>query len=177
VSDARCRIGLGGIAKGYSVDSAAAFLSSEGLEDFIVAAGGDILVRSVSQKTIGIRHPREKNAIIDTLFISNGAISTSGDYEKYLLDEGKRFCHIINPFTGYGTSDCISATVISEKSYLSDAFATAVFVMGREKGRYFIEKNNLSGIIYYLSDDGQIMSDRINVEKYEKRNSKSGKNE
>jgi thiamine biosynthesis lipoprotein len=177
VTDERCRIGFGGIAKGYSVDSAAAFLSSKGLSDFIVAAAGDIIVRSSTPKTIGIRHPRMINEIIDTLYISDAAVSTSGDYEKFLIDGNNRYCHIINPFTGYGTSDCISATVISEKSYMSDAFATAVFVMGREKGRYFIEKNNLSGIIYYLSADGQILSDRINLEKYTSGSTNSGKAE
>jgi len=177
IIDGRCRLGLGGIAKGYAADSAAAFLSSKGIKDFIVAAGGDILVRSTTPKTIGIRHPRIKNAVIDTLYISNGAVSTSGDYEKFIIHEGKRYCHIINPDTGYGTSDCISATVISDKSYLSDAFATAVFVMGREKGRYFIEKNNLSGIIYYLSQDGNILSDRINLENYLTPNHKFGKTE
>jgi len=173
-SDERCRIGFGGIAKGYAVDSVRSFLSSKGLDDFIVAAGGDIYVNSKVQKTVGIRHPRIKDAVIDTLYIASAAISTSGDYEKYLMHEGTRFCHIINPSTGYGTSNIISASIISEKSYMSDAFATAVFVMGREKGRHFIDKNKLSGIIYYLSDEGNILSDRINIDRYSKKDHDPG---
>jgi FAD:protein FMN transferase len=173
-SDGRCRIGFGGIAKGYAVDSVRTFLRLNGLDNFIVAAGGDVYVNSRQQKTVGIRHPREKNAVIDTLFIADAAVSTSGDYEKYFIDDGIRYCHIINPATGYGTSDIISATVISDKSYMSDAFATAVFVMGREKGRYFIEKNELGGIIYYLSGDGKILSERINIDNYTKKEHVSG---
>jgi FAD:protein FMN transferase len=176
-TDNRCKIGLGGIAKGYAADSTGAFLISKGLNDFIVAVGGDILVGSKTPKTVGIRHPRIKDEIIDTLFISGKAISTSGDYEKYFEEGNRRYCHIINPLTGYGTSDIISASVISEKSYMSDAFATAVFVMGREKGRYFIEKNNLSGIIYYFNENGDILSDEINLEKYKRKNSMNGNEE
>ncbi len=168
VTDNRCKIGLGGIAKGYAADSTGEYLASKGIENFIVAVGGDILLKSKSPKTVGIRHPRVKNEIIDTLYIADAAISTSGDYEKFMINEGVRYCHIINPFTGYGVSDIVSVSIISEKSYLSDAFASAVFLMGREKGRYFIEKNKLSGIIYFMSDEGIVLSDRINVDRYSK---------
>lgn len=174
VTDNRCRIGLGGIAKGYAADSTGEYLTSNGIENFIVAVGGDILIKSESPKTVGIRHPRVKDAIIDTLYIADAAISTSGDYEKYMINDGVRYCHIISPVTGYGISDIVSVSIISEKSYLSDAFATAVFLMGREKGRYFIEKNKLSGIIYFMSDEGIILSDRINIEKYSKRDNATG---
>ncbi|HQO10286.1 MAG TPA: FAD:protein FMN transferase [Clostridiales bacterium] len=177
VTDNRCKIGLGGIAKGYAADSTGTYLISKGLNDFIVAVGGDVLVGSETPKTVGIRHPRKKGEVIDTLYISGKAISTSGDYEKYFEEENTRYCHIIDPSDGYGTSDMISASVISEKSYMSDAFATAVFVMGREKGRYFIEKNNLSGIIYYFNENGDILSDEINLEKYKRKNSMNGNEE
>ncbi|HAQ60994.1 TPA: hypothetical protein DCR49_03195 [Candidatus Delongbacteria bacterium] len=175
VTDNRCKIGLGGIAKGYAADSTGEYLTSKGIKNFIVAVGGDILVKSKIPKTVGIRHPRIKDATIDTLYVADAAISTSGDYEKYIIDDGVRYCHIISPVTGYGISDIVSVSIISEKSYLSDAFATAVFVMGRENGRYFIEKNKLSGIIYYLSDEGNILSDRINIDRYLKKDHATGK--
>jgi FAD:protein FMN transferase len=166
VSDSRCKIGLGGIAKGYAVDSVAAFIKKSGFREFIIDAGGDLYVSSSHPKTVGISHPRIKGGIIDTLYVSDKAVATSGDYEKFVMDNGIRYCHIINPATGYGTSDIIAVTIVSEKAYLSDAFATAAFVMGREKARYFITKNNVGGIIHYLSDDGEVTAESINVEKY-----------
>ncbi|MBU4487091.1 MAG: FAD:protein FMN transferase, partial [Candidatus Delongbacteria bacterium] len=141
VKDSRCKIGLGGIAKGYAIDSVAAFIKQKGFKDFIVEAGGDLIVKSSTGKTIGIKHPRSENELIDTLYISDAAVATSGDYEKFIIEDGRRYCHIINPETGYGISDCVGITIISDKAYMSDAFATAVFVMGREKGKHFIEKN------------------------------------
>ena len=168
VSDKRCRIGLGGIAKGYAVDSVAHYLLSEGYNDFIVEAGGDMIVRSKKPKTIGIKHPRIENELIDTIYVSSGAVATSGDYEKYIEADRQRYCHIINPYTGYGTSDIISVTVISEKTYLSDAFATAAFAMGREKAEYILEKNKLSALIYYYGDGKEINKKEINMENYKK---------
>ncbi|MBN2857774.1 MAG: FAD:protein FMN transferase [Candidatus Delongbacteria bacterium] len=168
VSDKRCRIGLGGIAKGYAVDSVAHYLLSEGYNDFIVEAGGDMIVRSKKPKTIGIKHPRLENELIDTIYVSSGAVATSGDYEKYIEADGQRYCHIINPYTGYGTSDIISVTVISEKTYLSDAFATAAFAMGREKAEYILEKNKLSALIYYYGDGKEINKKEINMGNYKK---------
>ncbi len=168
--DARCRIGLGGIAKGYAVDSVAAHLISRGFNDFIIEAGGDLIVRASEPKKIGIKHPREDNGMIDTLYVSNGAVATSGDYEKYIVEDGVRYCHIINPYTGYGVSDMLSVTVISDKAYMSDAFATAAFAMGREKAEYIIRKNGLSAIIYYINDQNTISRITVNMEKYLRKN-------
>lgn len=167
VSDKRCRIGLGGIAKGYAVDSTAHYLELQGYTDFIVEAGGDLVVRSPNVKNIGIKHPRIENMLIDTIYVRSGAVATSGDYEKFIEADGTRYCHIINPFTGYGISDIISVTVISEKTYLSDAFATAAFAMGREKAEYILEKNKLSALIYYYGN-GKIEKKEINMENYKK---------
>jgi thiamine biosynthesis lipoprotein len=166
INEARCKIGLGGIAKGYAVDSVATYLSSEGYTDFIVEAGGDMMVKSSSQKVVGIRHPRIESSLIDTIYIKNGAVATSGDYEKFIVDKGVRYCHIINPYTGYGLSDVISVTIVSGKTYLSDAFATAAFAMGKEKAEYLILKNDLSGIIYYLNSEGEISKKLINMDSY-----------
>ncbi len=174
VADPLCRIGLGGIAKGYAADSVSAYLKSRGFSDHIVDAGGDMTVFSKTPRMIGIVHPRRNGEMIDTLFVSAGSVATSGDYEKYFDYEGVRYSHIINPFTGYGISDCAAVTVVSEKAYLSDAFATAVMVMGREKGRILIKDNNLSGIIYYLNEAGEVESERINMSGYMKTNCGGG---
>lgn len=168
VIDPRCGIGLAGIAKGYAVDSVASYLKGQGYDDFIVEAGGDLTVVSPKKKAIGIKHPRKEGELIDSVYLSNGSVASSGDYEKFIIYEDQRYSHIINPATGYGVSDCIASTVISEKAYLSDAFATAVVVMGKEKGVKLIRDNKLSGIIYYLDDNGEVASYKINMSHYQK---------
>ena len=145
-------IGLGAIAKGFAVDSVASYLKSSNIHDFIIEAGGDLTVSSKSSRTkkIGVRNPRVKGALLDTLSVLNGSIATSGDYEKFIIDkiaDNKRYCHIINPLTGYSDSDCISVTILAENAYLADAYATAVFLLGSENGEKFILENNLKGII------------------------------
>ncbi|NOR44353.1 MAG: hypothetical protein GQ534_02115 [Candidatus Delongbacteria bacterium] len=165
-TDSRCGIDLGGIGKGYAVDSVANYLNENGINEFIVEAGGDLLVRAETAKSIGIRHPREHGALIDTLYVANGAIATSGDYEKFFIQDSTRYCHIIDPATGYGTSDLVSVTVITDKAYLSDAFATAVFVMGREEGKYFLIENDLSGLLIYEDDNGTLKKIGINLGRY-----------
>ncbi|MBN2789651.1 MAG: FAD:protein FMN transferase [Candidatus Delongbacteria bacterium] len=166
--DKNCGLDLGGIAKGYSVDSVAAFLNENGIKDYIVEAGGDLLVNSLTEKIIGIRHPRIQGALIDTLFVKNGAVATSGDYEKFFIQDDTRYCHIIDPKTGYGVSDLMSVTIITDKAYLSDAFATAVFVMGKEAGKKFLIQNNISGLLVCGTDDNKLEKIGINLEKYKK---------
>ncbi|MCK4980662.1 MAG: FAD:protein FMN transferase [Candidatus Delongbacteria bacterium] len=165
-SDTRCGIDLGGIGKGYAVDSVAVFLEDSGIDEYIVEAGGDLLVSSDSPKSIGIRHPREHGALIDTLYVANGAVATSGDYEKFFINDDTRYCHVIDPSTGYGVSDLASVTIITDKAYLSDAFATAVFVMGKDTGIHFLIQNSLSGLLIYKEDDGRLTKIDINLDRY-----------
>ena len=92
-SDKRCGLDLGGIGKGYAVDSLASFLKENDVNDFIVEAGGDLIVNSETPRSIGIRHPRIQNSLIDTLYVKYGAIATSGDYEKFFIEDSTRYCH------------------------------------------------------------------------------------
>ena len=150
------------------MDSVAAYLKSKGFNDFIVEAGGDLTVVSPVKKAVGIKHPRKEGKLIDSVYISKGSVASSGDYDKFIVYEGQRYSHIINPKTGYGVSDCIASTVISEKAYLSDAFATAAVVMSKEKAKTLIRDNKLSGIIYYLDENGEVASYKVNMSQYEK---------
>ncbi len=165
-SDPGCGIDLGGIGKGYAVDSVAVYLEDNGIEEYIVEAGGDLLVSSDSPKSIGIRHPREHGALIDTLYVANGAVASSGDYEKFFIADSTRYCHIIDPATGYGVSDLASVTIITDKAYLSDAFATAVFVMGKDMGIHFLIQNSLSALLIFKEDDGRLTKIDINLGRY-----------
>ena len=128
---------LGGVAKGYAVDRAVSELRSNGVGNAIVNCGGDMYClgrRSDADRwKVGIRHPRDKDDIILELNLENRAVDTSGDYEKYFMAGGKRYSHIIDPRTGYPVGgDIVSASVMADDSATSDAFATAMCVLGRD---------------------------------------------
>lgn len=130
-------IDLGGIAKGYAVDKAFEVLKNLGYKNLIVNAGGDLRAGGLKWDqpwSIGIQDPRIPNKIMAQLSITEGAIATSGDYEKYFMYQGKRYHHILNPRNGLPSEECQSVTILSKDGMTSDALATAVFVLGPEKG-------------------------------------------
>ena len=130
-------IDLGGIAKGYAVDKAFDLLINLGYKNLIANAGGDLRVGGTKLDqpwSIGIQHPRESEKIIARISISDAAIATSGDYEKFFIHQGRRYHHILNPKDGFPAEGCQSVSIIYKKGILADALATAVFVLGTEKG-------------------------------------------
>jgi len=160
------KLGFGAIAKGWAADSVAALFKSEGLQEFIIAAAGDIVVYSEKKKSIAVKHPRNEGEYLDTLYIDKGTISTSGDYERYFESKSKRYCHLINPRTGIPDSDCLSVTVVSDSGWKSDALATGIFVMGVSRAEEFMKKHHISGIISFLDDNNQVARKEINLAKY-----------
>ena len=147
------RIDLGGIAKGYAVDNGIAILASCGIKGGLVSAGGDSRIlgdRGDRPWMMGIRHPRKKDDVAVVLPLSNIAISTSGDYERFFIEDGKRYHHIISPRTGKSVTATWSATVIGPDTTTTDALSTSVFVLGAEKGLQLIE--TLSGIDAVIID-------------------------
>ncbi len=136
------RINLGGIAKGYAVEHAAEMLKREGIEHAVLNAGGDTRVlgdRLGKPWIIGIRHPRVANEVVTRLPLVDEAISTSGDYERYFIEGGHRYHHIINPSTGKPTHGVVSATVIGPDATMTDGLSTTLFVLGVKKGLALIE--------------------------------------
>jgi thiamine biosynthesis lipoprotein len=136
-------IGLGGIAKGYAVDRAAAVLRSAGFLNFYIDGGGDVLVsgrRGPRPWHVGVRNPRGgRNAILAVLSLEEGAVVTSGDYERYREIDGVRYHHIIDPRTGWPARESIAVTVYAPSAEAADALATAAFVLGPEAGSALIE--------------------------------------
>ena len=136
------RIDLGGIAKGYAVGEAVRALKASGVRSALVDAGGDIYafgqIRGRPWR-VGIRNPRG-DGIIGTLELSDESVTTSGDYERFFDENGVRYHHILDPHTGYPARGVISATVVSSNAALADAWSTAVFVLGAEKGLKLIEQ-------------------------------------
>jgi thiamine biosynthesis lipoprotein len=136
------RINLGGIAKGYVVERAAAMLRERGVEHALLNAGGDTRVigdRRGQPWIVGIRHPRVDGEVVTRLPLVDEAISTSGDYERYFEENGRRYHHILNPATGRPTEGILTVTVIGPDGTLTDGLDTAIFVLGVEKGLELIE--------------------------------------
>ena len=139
-------IDLGGIAKGHAVDRAIARLQAIGIEHAMVAAGGDS--RFIGQRdggpwVIGIKDPRQRDAVIARLPLTDLAISTSGDYERFFIRDGERFHHILNPSNGTSAKGLRSVSVLGPEATMTDALATAVFVMGLKKGMELINSLEL----------------------------------
>lgn len=145
------RIGFGGIGKGYTADRAKALLVKEGVKSGIVNASGDLITWGTQADgkpwTIGIAHPDDARAAFSWLNISNRAIATSGNYEKYVLIKGKKYSHTINPKTGMPVAGIKSVTIISPFAEIADAMTTPVMVMGVKAGLQMIDQVKYLGCI------------------------------
>lgn len=132
------KIGFGGIGKGYAADKAKALLIDKGVYSGIINASGDMNTwgRQPNREhwKVAITNPMDKNKAFGLLPIKEGAVVTSGNYEKYVTFNGQRYSHIIDPRTGYPTKGILSVTVFSPKAELADALATSIFVLGIEIG-------------------------------------------
>lgn len=137
------KIGLGGVAKGYAIGKAIEALKKHGVRDAIVEAGGDLKVigsKFGAPWRVGLMHPREKSIIITLTLKGGESIVTSGDYERFAIYKGIRYHHIIDPATGYPANGLVSVSVIAADPARADAFATALFVMGKEKSVELLTK-------------------------------------
>ncbi len=151
------KIDLGGIAKGYAVDEAVKVLRKAGIDSALVNAGGDLYALGRNGKKpwkVGIKNPRGAG-LIGIIEVSDKAVATSGDYERFFIKDGKKYHHIIDPRTGYPSIGLQSVTIIGSSAMMVDAWATAVFVMGLPKGIDIIEKKKEYETII-VSEEGSI---------------------
>ncbi|MFC0605202.1 FAD:protein FMN transferase [Winogradskyella pulchriflava] len=160
------KIGFGAIGKGYAADKAKTLLISKGVSSGIINASGDMNTwgkqPNGNEWKVAITNPMDKNKVFALLPITNGAVVTSGNYEKYVNFNGKRYTHIIDPRTGYPSTGIISVTVFAPKAELADALATSVFVMGKEAGLDRI--NQLPKIECIIIDDKGNITKSKNIE-------------
>ena len=136
------RIDLGGFAKGHAVDNAVKILASLGIRHAFVSAGGDS--RVIGDKrgrpwTIGVRHPRDANALAAVLPLVDTAVSTSGDYERYFEKNGVRHHHIIDPATGRSPAAIHGVTILAADGLTAEALSKSLFVLGVERGMALLE--------------------------------------
>lgn len=163
------KIGFGAIGKGYAADKAKELLKSKGVVSGIINASGDMNTWGKqpdgTEWKVAITNPMDKNKVFALLPIHNGAVVTSGNYEKYVNFNNIRYSHIIDPRSGYPATGIISVTVFAHKAELADALATSVFVMGIEVGLNRIEQLPQVECII-IDDKGNIITSKnIEIEK------------
>jgi len=153
--DEGVRLDLGGIAKGYTVDRGIDILKSFGIRHARLSAGGDL--RLLGDKRgkpwiVGIRDPRSESRNAMVLPLTNVAVSTSGDYERFFFDDNnERVHHILSPATGKPAKGVQSVTILGDDSITTDGLSTAVFVLGAAKGLEMV--NRLKGIDAVIIDE------------------------
>jgi thiamine biosynthesis lipoprotein len=161
------RIGFGGIGKGYAADSAKRVLQNIGIDHGIVNAAGDLVTwgnESTGKPwTIGIADPGQSDRPFSALNISNMAIATSGNYEKYVTINGRRYSHTIDPKTGLPVSGIKSVSIICPSAELADALATPVIIMGAQVGLDMINQLRQVACIIIDDNDRLYTSNNINV--------------
>ena len=149
------RIGFGGIGKGYAAEMAKAVMKKNGVESGIVNASGDLAAwghqPDGSSWTIGIAHPDAAAYPFSFMSITDMAVATSGNYEKFVMINGRKYSHTINPRTGLPVSGIKSVTVISPNAEVCDALATPVTILGIEHGMHLI--NQLHQVECIIIDD------------------------
>lgn len=165
---ARCGIiELGAIVKGYAADRAVEVLRQAGVRNALIDLGGEIGVLGVGSDgvswRVGVQHPRRRDSHIGALSLHEGlSVATSGDYERFFVDNGRRYHHILDSRTGYpASSGVVGITVVTEKGLEADAMSTAAFILGPEKGLALLEQEKCEGLVIYVEDgrteDGKLL--------------------
>lgn len=151
--------------KGYLADRAAGVIKERGINNAIIAVAGDIWVLGHREDgtpwKIGVQHPREQDKTLTVLDLSNKYVSTSGDYERFVIREKKRYHHIIDPRTGKPSKGTISVTLIGDKGAFVDPLTKVPFILGPEEGLKLVKKLGVEAII--VDEQGKVfMTDGIN---------------
>ena len=159
LSKPNMQLGLGAIAKGFAIDSAADALKKAGYANFIINGGGDVYLAGQKEPNapwrVGIKHPRQSDGFIGYATPKDQAIVTSGDYEHHFTVGGKRYHHIIDVRNGYPANASVAVTVLAPKAMYADAIATAVFILGPLAGLELVKQyENVKVLV--LSPDGAI---------------------
>lgn len=164
-TDPRIMLDCSSIAKGYGCDVVAKFLSANGIDNYMVEIGGEIVTRGISEKRlpwkIGVTKPTDDslnvNQEIQTIInVTDKAMATSGNYRNFYYKNGRKYAHTIDPSTGYPVQhNILSSTVIADDCATADAYATAFMVMGLDKAKAVLSRHpELMAYFILASDDG-----------------------
>jgi len=155
------RLDFGAIAKGYATQKVAQYLEVNGVKKYLINAGGNVKVGDSYKKEpfqIGIQSPTEKNSLLDTVFVTNMAVVTSGDYERFYTYEGKTYSHILDSKTLYPAEYVKSVTVLTEDSAIADVLSTYLFLLPFEEGFAYVEAMDGVEAIWVLMDHRVVSS-------------------
>ena len=153
------KIDLGGIGKGYAVDRCIDILKARGFAHALVTAGGDsrFLGDHMGRPWLAaIRHPDNPQLVVTRIPLSDSAVSTSGDYERYFDEDGVRYHHIIDPHTGHSASKVRSATIIAPTATQTDGMSKTAFVLGAEKALEIINRMPEYDAVF-VTPDGKVL--------------------
>ncbi len=154
----RERYDLGGIGKGFATDKVVQLLRGLGVESANLSLGGNVYVMGSNPEDgdpwrVGLKDPEDEQQIVGYLDLEDQSVVTSGDYERYFEENGRRYHHIFDPQTGWPADQGLeSVTIISADSSMADCYSTALFVMGLEEGLAFCEGREDFGAIFITSD-------------------------
>ena len=154
------KIGFGSTGKGYAADKAREIMIQSGINAGIIDASGDMTTwgSQLNEKPwrIGITNPFNRQQMADILSLKNAAVTTSGDYEKFVMIDGKRYSHIINPKTGIPSTGLTGVTVIGPNAEMCNGFSTSIMVLGKEKGLELINQQKEYAALL-ITDEGKII--------------------
>lgn len=159
---------LGGIAKGHGVDELADLLRGNGIANFLVEIGGEVYAQGLNATgdawVVGVEHPDPGKGFYAKMDLSGYAVATSGDYQNYQVDEdGDLYSHIIDPRTGYPSQSRLAGVTVTASSCMeADGLATALFVMGREKGLAWVERHpDCEALFLWRSGSGKELKETL----------------
>jgi thiamine biosynthesis lipoprotein len=146
------RVNLGGIGKGYAIDRGIAILRGAGFRNFTIQSGGDLFASGLKDGRpwrVGLQDPRgPAGRTFAAVDLSDSTFSTSGDYERYFMKDGRRYHHIIDPKSGMPARGCRSVTILAPRAALADALATGVFLLGPAEGMALVNRlQNVDAVI------------------------------
>jgi len=161
------RIGFGGIGKGYAAERAKLVMKQQGVESGVVNASGDLTAWGFqpngSPWTVGIANPDAKHNVFSYMSITDMAVATSGNYEKFVMIDGKKYSHTINPRTGLPVTGIKSVTIITTNAEIADAMATPVMIMGIRTGLDMIDQIKDIEAVIIDDNDRLYTSKNINI--------------
>ncbi len=157
--DTQARIDLGGIAQGYVAACLADTFGARGIERFLITISGDIAVAGERPDggpwRVGVQNPRQPDSLLASVPMQWAAVTTSGDYEQFFVEKGVRYHHVFDPATGYPARGAASVSVWSNDPVAADAYATALFVLGPERGLAFVDSRpDLAALFVVEGTDG-----------------------
>ncbi len=164
------KIGFGALGEGYAADKCRELMIARGINAGIVNGSGDMSAWGKqpdgSDWMIGITNPMRKHELLAAVPLKQGAVVTSGSYEKFVVFNGKRYAHIINPATGYPATGLCSVTVFGPSAEKANGLSTSVMVLGKTAGLKFIKKHP-GYMCIMITDKGQVLSsNNFNINKY-----------